>query len=122
MEFKDAVKSAFSKYFTISGRACRSEYWYYVLFIILVSFGLMTISMILPFLAMLSMVFSLATIIPSITVAIRRLHDIDRSGWWILIGFIPLIGTIVLLIFFVKQGTEGPNDFGDDPLAHVEDV
>ncbi|MCF6195431.1 MAG: DUF805 domain-containing protein [Emcibacter sp.] len=122
MEFKDAVKSAFSKYFTISGRACRSEYWYYVLFIILVSFGLMMVSMIIPFLAMLGMVFSLATIIPSITVAIRRLHDIDRSGWWLLISFIPLIGTIVLLIFFVKQGTEGPNDFGDDPLAHVEEA
>ncbi|HEC00668.1 MAG TPA: DUF805 domain-containing protein [Sphingomonadales bacterium] len=122
MEFKDAVKSAFSKYFTISGRACRSEYWYYVLFIILVSFGLMMVSMIIPFLAMLGMVFSLATIIPSITVAIRRLHDIDRPGWWLLISFIPLIGTIVLLIFFVKQGTEGPNDFGDDPLAHVEEA
>ncbi|NOZ65830.1 MAG: DUF805 domain-containing protein [Alphaproteobacteria bacterium] len=122
MEFKDAVKSAFSKYFTISGRACRSEYWYYVLFIILVGFGLMMVSMIIPFLMMLNMVFSLATIIPSITVGIRRLHDIDRSGWWMLIGFVPLIGGIVLLIFFVKKGTEGPNDFGDDPLAHVEDV
>jgi len=57
----------------------------------------------------------LALLIPSIAAGIRRLHDTDRSGWWLLIAFIPLIGVIVLLVFFVSGGTAGANRFGEDP-------
>ena len=56
-------------------------------------------------------------LLPSIAVAVRRLHDTDRSGWWILLGFIPIIGGIVLLVFYVLEGTQGPNRFGPDPKA-----
>ncbi len=56
---------------------------------------------------------------PGLAVPIRRLHDIDKSGWWILIGFIPLIGIIILLLWFVRRGSEGPNLFGDDPLQSI---
>jgi len=56
-------------------------------------------------------------LIPSIAAGIRRLHDTDRSGWWLLIGLVPLIGVIVLIVFFVTQGTSGPNTYGDDPYA-----
>lgn len=64
-------------------------------------------------------ILSLVLLIPSISVAVRRLHDIDRSGWWYLLFLIPLIGAIVLLIFFVKSGTAGDNRFGPDPKAVV---
>jgi uncharacterized membrane protein YhaH (DUF805 family) len=63
------------------------------------------------------LIVALGLLIPSIAVAMRRLHDTDRSGWWLLIAFIPFIGSIVLLIFFVLEGTRGPNRFGPDPLA-----
>lgn len=65
----------------------------------------------------LSSLFALALLLPSIAVVIRRLHDIDRTGWWILLGFVPIVGTIVLIVFFVQRGTTGANRFGPDPLA-----
>ena len=63
--------------------------------------------------------FGLVTIIPNIAIAIRRLHDLDRTGWWILLGFIPLIGWIILLIWYVTKGTDGPNRFGPDHLGLI---
>ena len=63
----------------------------------------------------LGIIFSLATLIPGIAVGIRRLHDTDRSGWWLLIAFVPFIGALVLLVFFLLDGTSGPNRFGPDP-------
>jgi uncharacterized membrane protein YhaH (DUF805 family) len=66
--------------------------------------------------------FGLATILPGIAVAARRLHDVDRSGWWLLLNFIPLIGWIVLLVWFCTRGTEGPNRFGPDPMGSVGQV
>lgn len=122
MGFSEAVKSVFSKYATITGRACRSEYWYFSLFYFVVYVVLALISVILPFLVILSIVFAIAMIIPSLTVSIRRLHDRDQSGWWLLIGLIPMIGGIILLIWFALRGTDGPNDFGDDPLGYGADA
>ena len=98
------------KYADFSGRAPRAELWWYMLFIIIVG----TISLIF---APIAVLFYLATFIPSLAVQIRRLHDIDRSGWWFLIAFVPLVGGIILLVFFVTQGTTGPNQFGEDPYA-----
>lgn len=122
MGFSEAVKSVFSKYATITGRACRSEYWYFSLFYFVVYVVIVLISAIMPFLVILSAVFGIALIIPSFTVSIRRLHDRDQSGWWLLIGLIPMIGGIILLIWFAMRGTDGPNDFGEDPLGYIEDV
>ncbi len=65
---------------------------------------------------LLGFIFSIATIVPSLAVQVRRLHDIDKSGWWILISFIPIIGAIWLIVWFCLKGTEGDNRFGSDPL------
>ena len=62
-------------------------------------------------------IFMLATFLPNLAVSVRRLHDTNRSGWWLLIGLIPLIGIIVLIVFFASKGTDGNNDHGADPLA-----
>ncbi|MCZ8235565.1 MAG: DUF805 domain-containing protein [Inhella sp.] len=99
MGFTDAIKTCFSKYATFSGRATRAEYWWFFLFTFLGS--------LIP---IVGLIFALAVLIPSIAVAVRRLHDTDRSGWWILIGLIPLVGFIVLLVFYCQESKE-PNRF-----------
>src|SRR5215211_3026942 len=92
------------------------EYWYFVLFNIIVSIVLGTIDALLGTrgsgmgVGLLSGIYGLAILVPSLAVTVRRLHDIDRSGWWILIALVPLIGTIVLLVFALLEGTPGPTD------------
>jgi uncharacterized membrane protein YhaH (DUF805 family) len=118
MNMIEAVKAVFSNYATFSGRARRAEYWWFVLFSLIVS-------IVLALLTgdpssgtgLIGAIWSLATFIPSIAVGVRRLHDIDRTGWWLLICFIPLIGWIVLIVFFATRGQIGPNRFGADPIA-----
>jgi len=105
MTFGESVKTCFAKYATFEGRASRSEYWWWVLFTIIASAMLGVIS------SMLAAVFSLATLLPYLAVGVRRLHDTDRSGWWLLIGFIPLIGAIVLIVWCCQTGRD-PNRFG----------
>src|SRR5262249_11183351 len=129
MGFMDAVKSVFRQYVGFSGRARRAEYWWFMLFYFLLMIGLVIIDTVIALagipVAVLSTLGSLGLFLPSLAVAVRRLHDIDRSGWWFLIGLIPLVGGIVLLIFACTRGTAGPNRFGEDPLdpgvaAHFE--
>ena len=111
------------KYADFSGRAPRAEYWWFYLLII-IGYVIATIldsmlglgQAVGPY-GVIMCVFALAILIPSIAAGIRRLHDTDRSGWWLLIGLVPLIGVIVLIVFFVSQGTQGPNKYGDDPYA-----
>ena len=97
------------------------EYWYFVLFNIIVGVVLALIDMLLGTfsaagnIGLLSGIYSLAVLIPTLAVLVRRLHDIDRTGWWILINLIPLIGTIVLLVFALMPGTPGSNRYGPDP-------
>jgi len=111
------------KYVDFSGRAPRAEYWWFYLLTIIV----VVVTMIVDSLVgsdfggtgygMVTALAGLALLLPSLGVSIRRLHDTDRSGWWLLIGLIPFIGAIVLLIFFVSGGTKGDNRFGADPYA-----
>jgi uncharacterized membrane protein YhaH (DUF805 family) len=111
------------KYVVFQGRARRKEYWMFFLFNLLISIGLgiidafagLTISE--AGVGMLGTLYSLAVLLPAIAVSVRRLHDTDRSGWWCLIAFIPLVGIIVLLIFFLLDGTPGDNRFGPSPKA-----
>lgn len=98
MTFQESIRVCFAKYADFSGRASRSEYWWFVLFILLVS---MAASVISP---KLSALFSLATLLPSIAAATRRLHDTNRTGWWQLLVLVPLVGFIVLLVFLAQEG------------------
>lgn len=117
--FMGAVKTCFSKYATFQGRARRPEFWWFALFTFIGSMAASFLDMAIfgahSEAGLLSAVFSLAVLIPSLAVGVRRLHDTDRVGWWYLMVFIPLIGFIVLLIFFIQRGTEGPNRFGPEP-------
>ena len=113
---------ALKKYAVFSGRSRRMEYWYFVLFNIIVSIVLGVIDGLLlgtldsgMGVGLLSGIYGLAILIPSLAVTVRRLHDIDRSGWWILIGLVPLIGVIVLLVFALLDGTPGDNRYGPNP-------
>ena len=121
MDFGTAVKTGFSKFATFEGRASRSEYWFYTLFVFATSVVLNIIDAVTG-IGVLSVIFALVTLIPSIAVAVRRLHDTDRSGWWYLLVLIPLIGIIVLIIWFCGRGTTGDNRFGADPLGNAAAV
>ena len=115
MTFVQAVQSCYSNYATFSGRAARSEYWFFVLFQCVVGFAC---GLLMPFgigRALLGIIV-LANFLPSISVIVRRLHDTDRSGWWYWIALVPLVGAILLLIWFCTRGTSGANRFGADPL------
>ena len=97
MTFIESIQTCFRKYATFDGTAGRSEYWWFFLFYFIAGVILGEIGRV-P-----SVIFTLAMILPSIAVATRRLHDTDRSGWWLLISLIPLIGAIVLIVFLVQE-------------------
>lgn len=134
MNFVDAVKSVYRNYVNFNGRSVRSEYWWYVLFSIIMSIVIMLIEIPLglgqgaagaidggysasmsggP----LSTIWSLANLIPSIAVGVRRLHDTNRSGWWLLIALVPLVGAILLIVWMATKGTAGANRFGDEKMV-----
>ncbi len=120
MGFQEAVKAFFSNYAKFDGRSARSEYWWPVLAMAIVNYLIILPIQLLVsegFGGILSLVFSLAVIIPTIAVAVRRLHDTDKSGWWYLLVFVPIIGWIALIVFFATAGTSGSNRFGSDPLG-----
>jgi uncharacterized membrane protein YhaH (DUF805 family) len=116
MNFGQAVASAFSNYVNFSDRAIRSEYWYWILFVIICEIVTSIIDYALGF-QLTTSLFGLATFLPSLGLAIRRLHDLDRTGWWVLLGLIPIIGWIILLIWYCTKGTAGSNQYGPDRLA-----
>lgn len=107
---------AWHKFADFSGRARRKEYWMFVLGVVIVSVVLQIIDGIVGTAPYLAGLFSLAALVPSIAVGVRRLHDQDKSGWFMLLGLIPLVG-IVLLVFMCLEGTSGPNQYGPDPKA-----
>jgi len=111
----------FKKYAVFSGRARRKEYWYFLLFNIIISIVLAVIDGVTGTfsaetdMGLLGGLYTLAVLIPGLAVSVRRLHDTDRSGWWLLIYLIPLIGAIVLLVFMVQDSTPGENRYGPNP-------
>ena len=117
MDIQSSIKTCFNKYATFSGRASRSEYWFFILFGILGGIVTLIIDvMILDYsieseYTPINLIFSLILIIPSIAVACRRLHDVNKSGWWQLI-WLTIIGGILLLIWYFKEGEKRKNRFG----------
>jgi uncharacterized membrane protein YhaH (DUF805 family) len=104
-------------YVGFQGRARRKEYWMFVLFSVIVSIVLTIIESILSVSQVLTGLYSLAILLPSLAVGVRRLHDTGRSGWWLLIGLIPLIGAIILLVFMCQDSQEKDNEYGPNPKA-----
>jgi len=111
------------KYAVFNGRARRSEYWWFVLFNIIISLALGAIDGVTGTfsqaagLGLLGGLYTLAVLLPSLAVTVRRLHDTGRSGWWFLIMFVPLIGAIVLLVFMLLDSKPGQNQYGANPKA-----
>jgi uncharacterized membrane protein YhaH (DUF805 family) len=112
--YLDVIKN---KYATFGGRARRKEYWMFFLINILVAIALAIIEAILGLPGILGGIYALALLIPGIAVTVRRLHDTGRTGWWILIGLVPVIGFIVLLVFMVLDSQPGDNAYGPNPKA-----
>ncbi len=129
MTLIEAVKSAYANYVNFSGRAQRSAYWWWALFQFVVgaiialaegggsmtsgdgAVGVAVVG------GLFTMLWTLINLLPGLSLLVRRLHDTDRSGWWALILFVPLIGVIVLLVWLCSKGTSGVNRFGRDPMA-----
>jgi len=111
MTFTESIKTCFNKYATFDGTASRSEFWWFMLFLFLASAAANVLS------ETLGILFNLATILPSLAVACRRLHETDRSGWWQLIWLVPVVGWIILIVFLVQEGR--PNRYSQDLLAKV---
>lgn len=107
------------KYTVFVGRARRAEYWYFALVNVLIALALTVIDsltgMYVHGYGLLNSLYTLAVLIPSIAVTVRRLHDTARSGWWVLISLVPLAGAIVLLVFTVQDSQPGENQYGPNP-------
>ncbi len=110
-------KLALSKYAQFTGRSRRSEYWYFFLVNMILSYGLQGLAMAteMSIFGILAAVVGLALLIPGIAVAVRRLHDIGRSGWWLLIALVPLVGIFVLLYWLATDSQPGANEYGPNP-------
>ncbi|MDZ5443975.1 DUF805 domain-containing protein [Micromonospora sp. 4G57] len=122
MSFTAAIRSVLTQYVGFTGRARRSEYWWFALFTVLVGLAAAILDSVLGTTlgsdgstGVIGIIVNLALLLPALAVAMRRLHDTDRSGWWLLIGLVPIVGAIVLLVFFVLDSTPGTNRFGANP-------
>jgi len=113
MNMQEAVRSVLSQYANFNGRARRSEYWFWTLATVIVSVVVAIIDVIIGN-VILEWVLILATLVPSLAVGARRLHDTDKSGWLQLIGIIPIIGWVVLIVFFAMDSTPD-NKYGPNP-------
>lgn len=126
MGFTESVRTVLiHKCATFSGRACRSEYWWWILFVVINEIIIDVVEIIYKtspsilsmVVLLLATAVALVSVIPGLAVTVRRLHDLDRSGWWCLIGLLPIVGWYPLIILYCTKGTAGSNRFGDDPLA-----
>lgn len=121
MTFLESIKTVYAKYATFSGRATRSEFWWFTLFVYIVVLSLSLIfaaigneGLYIPLIVLLG-IFLLISFIPILALRVRRLHDIGKSGWWILFGFIPYLGGLILFIFALMK-SEGENEYGPNPF------
>ena len=125
MNFWQAITSGYSNYVNFSGRAIRSEYWLWVLFTVIASAVTATLDAAIfsssPVVSPLNSIFGLVTFLPSFGIAVRRLHDIDRTGWWWLIAFTG-VGLFLLIYWNCKKGTLGSNRFGPDPFTAIGQI
>lgn len=103
------------KYTVFQGRAHRTEYWMFVLFNFIFGMVLGIIDGIIGTGGILYSIYALAVLLPTLAVSVRRLHDIGKSGWWLLIGLVPVIGVVVLLIFALLDSQPGSNTYGPSP-------
>ncbi|MFN3231727.1 MAG: DUF805 domain-containing protein [Alphaproteobacteria bacterium] len=119
MDFQTAVRTCLNKYVDFNGRARRSEFWYFVLFYFILYMVAVLLGGILgeTIGGILTFLVPLALFLPYLAAGVRRLHDTDRTGWWVLIGLIPIVGLIVMIVFCVQPGTAGQNQYGPDPKA-----
>ena len=133
MTFSESIKTCLSKFVTWEGRASRSEYWYFILFAVICYVAASIIDRILGTSFSMTnpatgepqslgygyvyVLTALALLLPSLAVLVRRLHDTNRSGWWYWIILIPLVGAILVLVWFCTRGTVGNNEYGSDPLG-----
>jgi uncharacterized membrane protein YhaH (DUF805 family) len=126
MGFGTAIQAFWQNYAHFKGRARRSEYWFIQLFLVLTNLAAAVIDLVLMrgdverFIAnggggIVGLIWILVTIVPSLAVLVRRLHDTSKSGWWALIGLVPIAGAIVLLVFTVADSTQGENTYGASP-------
>jgi len=121
-------KVVFENYANFSGRARRSEYWFFVLFNMIFAICAMLLDNLLglnfdpiPY-GWFYVLYALAVFIPGLAVAVRRLHDVNKSGWFFFIILIPIIGSIWLLVLFFSEGTKGKNNYGDDPKGNGSEI
>jgi uncharacterized membrane protein YhaH (DUF805 family) len=105
------------KYAVFTGRARRKEYWMFSLINAVITILIMIIEGVVGSPSILGTIYGLAVLLPAIAVSVRRLHDTDRTGWWLLIALIPIIGAIVVLVFMVLDSQEGENQYGPNPKA-----
>lgn len=122
MTLLEAVKMSLARYASFGGRARRSEYWYFTLFhwLVILPAAVVSYLVMLAIPALAIILYSIVifgTLLPHLAVSVRRLHDVNRTGWWYLLGCVPLLGAIVLFVWFCTDGTRGPNRFGADPKA-----
>ena len=123
VSFQNAVGLGFQHYFDFKGRSTRSEYWWWLLFVVLAGIALTIVDMGIGTFnyesgdGLLSGLFKLATLIPGLALGARRLHDINKSAWWLLmwLSFLLIIPVIVLLVWAARQGDNGKNRYGPDP-------
>lgn len=122
-------KVVLKNYVNFEGRARRKEYWNFILVYMMIYLPLYVLTIVATLnqdsssgiIGILLMVFALGMFLPSLAVAVRRLHDVNKSGWFILIGIIPLIGLYLLYLLFT-EGTSGPNEYGKDPKNFNEEI
>ncbi len=105
------------KYATFGGRARRKEYWMFFLFNLIIAVVLAVVDAVMGSAGVIGLLYSLAVLLPGLAVTVRRLHDTGRSGWWVLIAFLPIIGAIVLLVFMVLDSYPSNNEYGPNPKA-----
>ena len=115
-----ALFEIIKKYAKFEGRANRPQYWYFVLTQFL-AFFILELLCVIPFVNIIAflalLVLGLGLIVPGIAVSVRRLHDTNKSGWWLLLCFVPFVGAIVILVFMCLEGTKGANKYGDEPVV-----